>query len=116
MALTAELKIPNESGALNSFSECETLRNLIRSTTAEEGFVHIDVFDLLLLRDMHGDVHDQAERDRLVWAAAGTPLLTESDISLPEVVDHVGEWNISFLRWLKFIASATEEDISIEYA
>jgi hypothetical protein len=115
MPFIAKLKIPIGSGALDSLSECIALRDAILDATEWEGILRIDVLRLLLLRDVYGDAYGQEERDRGMWGAADIPLLTEGDVSSPEMAGLIGEWNIPFLRWLKSISLATKEEISVEY-
>jgi len=117
MPFSAELRVPVDGSCLKHLAQCVGLRDAVQGATEWEGELRIHILPLLLLEDVYGDSYEQSEKDLVLWNGvnASSQLLAEQDFLSPEIVGYIGRWNLPFLRWLKFISTATGEGCSIYY-
>lgn len=81
-----------------------------------DGELRIDVLPQLLLTNVYGDPCSQDEDEVALWKRSPSEdLLVEQDIANPKHQALIGEWNLAFLRWLKAISTATQEQVTVSY-
>jgi hypothetical protein len=116
MPFHAELRIPVQGACVALLCRSDTVRSAIKEATEWDGELRIDVLPLLLLTDVYGDEAQQNVDDVALWGlSTAHGLLTEADIANPRHVGFIGQWNLPFLRWLRSISVATDEQLTVSY-
>ncbi|RZJ09283.1 MAG: hypothetical protein EOP39_11870 [Rubrivivax sp.] len=92
------------------------MRSALEAATEWEGELRIQILPFLLVTDIYGDSYAHDDGDVAVWkAAVATNLLAEADITSPKHEGFIGRWNMPFVRWLKSISIAAQEELAIYY-
>lgn len=116
MPIEAKLHILDGGVAAERLMECSALRDGLATATSYEGILSIAIGSVLLLEDLYGRVSKQEASDCSLWELeADQPVLWEADFGDAEKVGYVGEWNLSFIRWLRGISLETGEAIDVAY-
>jgi hypothetical protein len=116
MPIDAKLRILDGGVAVEHLMEYSALRAGLATATSYEGLLSIAIDPLLLLEDIYGRVSKQEASDCSLWEGkADQPVLCEADFGDVENVGYVGEWNLSFIRWLRGISLETGEAIDVAY-
>ena len=101
---------------LTTLRQCDGMRSPLEAAKEWKGELRIQILPLLLVTDVYGDSYAHGDGDVELWkAAASTNLLTEMDIASPKREGFIGRWNMPFLRWLKSMSVATQEEVAVYY-
>lgn len=116
MPIEAKLRILDGGVAAERLMKCSALRDGLATATSYEGMLSIAIGPVLLLEDLYGRVSKQEASDFSLWELeADQPVLWEADFGDAEKVGYVGEWNLSFIRWLRGVSLETGEAIDVAY-
>ena len=118
MPFSAELRVPVGGKCLASLSQSRVIRAAIERASASDGWgeLRIDVLPQLLLTNVYGRPCSQEEEEVALWnRSPSEELLVEQDIANSKHQALIGEWNLPFLRWLKSISTAAQEQFTVFY-
>lgn len=116
MSITEALICAPHGRAAEKLRTCPSLRAAFNAAYEYKGMLHLDVFRALIAVDFFGNTYGAETEDEMVWASAKTiPVLCKRDLGPAEHEGCIGTWRIPFLRWLKAVSVATNDDISIHY-
>lgn len=116
MPIEANLLVLESGQIAARLGRCEGLREALEHAHVVDGHLKLEVRHVLLLKDIYGDESMQHSSDLVLWSGAEScSVLHEWDLDDVEKVGYIGEWNLSFLRWLHGLAIEVFEPVSVYY-